>query len=563
MTGAPRVTFEIHALQAGKNWQLVEICDGEAAARAAAAQILKHGRCLAVRVIRDRLRADGEHSESIILEDVASASAEPDLSVSHVPDAAVCHTVSDLYGLPSRITIGRLLRKYLEHWVITPTELLYSHRQQKRFGDTGALLMSAIDLAARAQAARTGTSSTDRRAFLYLGWEKICGRARAASKIRGAATSGDGSFAGIVAAAATRPSQRNYLTQVLTVRELIYERTWLAKLVRLIAWLSEPDGRARAWVLDGCLADLFLSKGLVEDLLGPQPCLGEALSTLLRLSDGQAETPRGAPEVFGALNRLLGEGVLPETRDAIVSRVLRELSGAQPLNRHHGGGEMLQFQALALALVTPRAVIGGAATAEALTDRYCRILNTGTIHGAPRALRDIAAMMPDGCRRLHYLVTSHKLPYCMEQAEADIAAFVDGLNDPGPLFPPGLPMEDRLAAMTSVHRAILESRLPIDMRVEFDQRIDKLQSDLLIRSKVIERLDDPTSPLSVRATRLVMLCRPGVLIDGASARLARARVIQELRQPNFDAKFVGTITDPLQAKAALGDFYRLLVQGGF
>jgi hypothetical protein len=172
-------------------------------------------------------------------------------------------------------------------------------------------------------------------------------------------------------------------------------------------------------------------------------------------------------------------------------------------------------------------------------------------------------MMPDGCRRLHYLVTSHKLPYCMEQAEADIAAFVDGLNDPGPLFPPGLPMEDRLAAMTSVHRAILESRLPIDMRVEFDQRIDKLQSDLLIRSKVIERLDDPTSPLSVRATRLVMLCRPGVLIDGASARLARARVIQELRQPNFDAKFVGTITDPLQAKAALGDFYRLLVQGGF
>lgn len=564
MTGASRASFEIHVLRDGqaKGWQLVETCDSETAAKAAARQMLKRGPGLAIRVVRDWLRTDGTHHETVLLEEMGSRSLGPDISVSHVADAPLCHDFSDIYELPSRITIGRLLRKYLEHHAITPTELLYSHRHLKRFGETDSLLMSAIDLATRAQAARTEGEPAERRDFLYRGWDKVCARARTAAKRKSTAFL-DTSFAAIFAEAEKRSSQRNYTIHSLMVRQLAYERTWLGKLMVLIAWLSEAEGRARSWVLDGCIADLFLSKGFIEDLLGQQGSLGAALTTLLLLADGQASRPRAAPDVFATLNQFFGEGLLPESSRAVVFRVQRELASGQRLNRHVPDGELQEFKRLALALVTPNQVKGKTATAKALTDRYCRILNIGSMRGTPRALLEISRLLPDGCRRLQYLVAMLKLPQSAEPAQEAIAEYIGALKTATLLFPVDLPVMARLSAMTSLHQAILESRMPIDMRSDLGQRIDQLQSDFLLQSGVIKQFDDAASPLAIRATRLVNFCRPGVLINGTSVRLARVRVIEELKQSNFDTIFVAGLPDKAQANAALGDFYRLLMQCGF
>lgn len=564
MTRSRRTSFEVQILRSGqaKSWQLVESFDHETTAKKSAQQMLKRSHCLAVRVVRDWLRADGTHSETIVMEEMAARSLAPDISVSHVADAPLCHDFSELYELPSRITIGRLLRKYLEHHVITPTELLYSYRQLKRFGETDNLLMSAIDLAARAQAAKTEGEPAERHDFLYRGWDKIYARARNAAKRKNPAFL-EGSFAAIVAEAERRLSQRNDTIHALMVRQLAYERTWLGKLGILMTWLLEAKGHTRSWILDGFIADLFLSKGFIEDLLGQQNSLGGALMTLLLLADGKAKPPRAAPDGFAALNRFFGEGLLPEARRAIIFRVQRELFSSQPLNRLVPEGELQEFKHLARALVTPNQIKGGTETAEALTDRYCRIINISTLRGAARAIQGITSLLPDGCRRLQYLVTMLKLPWSAELAQKAIADYLGTLHSASPLFPISLPVVARMSAMTSLHQAILDSQIPTDMRSKLGQRLDQLQRDFLVQSGVIKQIDDVTSPLAIRATRLVGFCRPGVLIDGASVRLARVRVIEELKQPNFDALFVAGLPDKTQANAALSDFYRLLVQCGF
>ena len=76
-------------------------------------------------------------------------------------------------------------------------------------------------------------------------------------------------------------------------------------------------------------------------------------------------------------------------------------------------------------------------------------------------------------------------------------------------------------------------------------------------------MDKPDDPLAMRAIRLVKFCGSGVLIEGKSLNMAKARVVEHLRQKQFEEKFVASMPDPSQGEKHLRDFHRLLVECGF
>ena len=64
--------------------------------------------------------------------------------------AANCKTVKDFYAPRAREVIGRICRPFLDHLIVTPTELLHHREYQKRFELAGNALETAVQKAALA-----------------------------------------------------------------------------------------------------------------------------------------------------------------------------------------------------------------------------------------------------------------------------------------------------------------------------------------------------------------------------------------------------------------------------
>ena len=95
------------------------------------------------------------------------------------------------------------------------------------------------------------------------------------------------------------------------------------------------------------------------------------------------------------------------------------------------------------------------------------------------------------------------------------------------------------------------------------EMIDDVMVGYLQDEGVIEKIDKADDPLAIRAIRLVKFCGSGVLIEGKSLNMAKARVVEHLRQKQFEEKFVASCPDPSQGDKNLRDFHRLLVECGF
>lgn len=62
----------------------------------------------------------------------------------------MCTTIEEFVGLDSRIVMNRVLREFLDHLMITPTELLHNYSYQKKLDSMG-LISGAVAQLAQAQ----------------------------------------------------------------------------------------------------------------------------------------------------------------------------------------------------------------------------------------------------------------------------------------------------------------------------------------------------------------------------------------------------------------------------
>lgn len=564
----PNVSFEVQVLT-DKNWVVAQFASDEAAAKAFADNLLQKGNHSAVRVVRDRVGIDGLHRETVIQEKTATVKATTDLSLSPISEAPVCRELGDFYGPDARQTMGRLLRKYLDEVVVTPTELLHSAAEMKRFADKGTLLFSSIDRVSSLQAAATGEESKARRDFLSKMWDDMVARARAVAAKKPAVPK---SLAEVLKGVEKGGDEHPYLCRTLMSLRLLETRSWLGKLDVLLAWAAE-EGAAEAAaapvlaLVDDFVADIVNSAQLIQDLLGFQSNLGAALIQLCDLAEGKAVPAKFAPETFVGLNALFARGVLPQARAVLLSRVVRELGGGNPLSRNEPRQETETAYKVMHRLVGHKGVLGGGVAAEAVLHRVSRLhAHLGTV-SVPQALEFTLSALNDNVLRVQFMLALGEAPIgrTLGAGLTDLlAARVRDCGDMANWVSLRLTPPERMGAMAAVNRALKASAvLEPELRDELAGLVDDSLAKYLLDEEVIEKIDKPDDPLALRAIRLIKFCGSGVLIEGKSLNLARGRVIEHLRQPQFEEKFLASVPEPGKAELHLREFHRLLVQTGF
>lgn len=564
----PNVSFEIQVLT-DKHWVVAEFASDEAKAKAFADNLLQKGNHSAVRVVRDRRGVDGLHKETIIQEKTATLkSGGADIALSPVKDTPVCRALADFYGLDARLTLGRLLRKYLDEVVVSPTELLHSAAEMKRFGDRGTLLFSSIDRISTLQATATGEDAKLRRDFLSKVWDEGMARAR---KFTAGKPPTPKTLAEVLKGVEKGGDEHPYLCLSLMALRLLEVRSWVGKLDILLGWadeMAEPDQAGPVLALmDGIVADILNSAQLIQDLLGYQANLGAALCALADLAEGTAEAAKFAPETFKGLNALFAKGTLPQARIVLLGRVVRELGGQNPLSRNEPKQEYEVCHKVMHRLVSHRGVLGGGAAAEAMIHRVSRIhAHLGSV-GAGQAVDLALAALADNVLRVQFLLALADSPVGrgMGRALADVlTSRVRGVRGIDAWVPVRMSPPERMAGLAAVNRALqLAEAVEPALRKELAGMVDDTLAAYLVDEGVIEKIDKPDDPLALRAIRLIKFCGSGVLIEGKSLDLARARVIDHLRQPQFEEKFLASVPEPGKAEKHLREFHRLLVETGF
>jgi len=564
----PSASYEVQIYKSD-HWVLDLRFDAEAEALAHARRLLSGGKVDGVRVVRDWRRPDGRHIETEIHAEFRPVSR----TVTIVPiDEAppLCQTVQDCYGVQSRMVMNRVLRNYVERAVVTPTELLHNHAELARLLNTDNLMPTAVGRVAALQAEKAGTDGRTRRDALYALLHDITERARGASLRKDlpaiAATGFRPAFDALDAGA--EPEERDFLARVVLSRELVQMRNWLAKLDFLGELVREDGGLADAplALLDGVIADVLGAPSVVQELLGIQGSLAEALCNLIDLSRGRmAAGDRTEDDRAVHLNELLAFHDLDETRLVILDLVRRQLKGTQPLYRFDPGLEKDAFLEVLRRTITPTGVTGGGPMAEALVLRSLRFLEGGGAKGRRQAIDDVVAGIPEARDKLRFLVTLADSDLGLQHARdigtaldrltrdpADFARFIDRCQ----------PVKANLEALTALYELVTEAPLPEDTRGRLADNLDHMLVAYIINSRVVEQYDNPDDPLRRRANRLMQLCLPGTLRSRRALDMVRQRVVAHLRQPNFDQKYVEDLSDPDQQQRALREFHRLLEEAG-
>ncbi len=562
-----RATFEVQVMRNGR-WISSSVLPKQDDALASAQRQFMDRKCEGVRVVRNWERSDGLTDETEVFKRTRNVEEEDNISVAQIDKAPPpCVEVEEYYAFDSRNLINRLFRGYLDQAFLTPTELLHDSRELKRLQDKGTLVTTAVDRVSTLQSRQTGGDSKQRRDEIFKAVEEMSFRLRKVEKM--ALPQMQGSFSNIFTQLPKGEEDRDFLALIVLTKSLLNIRNWAGKLEMLCKLALDEDGKnndAHAIeILDQVIADV-LGSNIVQDILGWQPNLGTAIIRILDLADGQLpDTANDAGESSGLLNSLLGQGRLPISKACLVDRAHRQLRSTQPLSRAEPSKEQDTFKAIVERVLLPSGFYDGAETADALTARYSRMLEQGGAVGRKNAITGTFRTMPDKVAGIIYLTEIMKLESTAElmdviQERFEDILFVRHISD---LVIKGLSGRDRLARATGAFIAVDRCPLDAGLKQKVIERIDAIINRFLVDESILEKMNDPNTHLRDRANRLINFCASGVLPPKGKARSnAVERVVELLRQPNFEMAYIEGITDASQAQQALRTFHQLLVKAG-
>jgi hypothetical protein len=461
------------------------------------------------------------------------------------------------------MVLNRLLREYLEEVKLTPTEVLHSYKQLQRLFDRDTLRFSAISHIATIQVKGREKSAKDRQAELNRMIDQITQQAREAQSVR-LPKLGD-KFSKTLAAMPKLDSHpAEYLAMVVLSRDLIGVPSWTGKIDRLCDMAIQEHDRTALLLLDTVIADL-LGANVIQELLGWQRSLGNAIISMLDLADGVFDASASdARETADRLLTLFRERALPASQRVLVDRALRQLKSSAPLYKADPSKEMEEYQRVLARLLVPGGILSGAQAAEALTLRGSQFVEAGGKSGRRAAIGATVEALPDPARGAMYLAELSKTELIGDHMD-DIVSQLDVVFSArviNQLCQQSMSHKDRMVTATGAYRATATSALPDDIKAQVIEHIDSVLERYLLDENIIDRLDSPGTHLRDRAVRLVKFCGAGVLPEGKALKLARKRIVKLLKQPNFDAHFIEGIQDPAKAEKALRDFHKLLLQGG-
>jgi hypothetical protein len=390
---ARRLRYQISLLIEGR-WRLILVVDDgrdqlrrafdradldklEDSVRVQARAALAAQGARAVRVIRERIRADGYSLEENFLHEEAPAVKPAERQVSaYAGPVPPCTRFDDLLQRPALRAIGLIMRPLLDRLGMTPIELVTLKAATSPVKRAEAGINAAIAMAARLQAEAENQPVRARVARIEALAEECRRRTRAAALAGGPPKLGPIGLDRMAAAIAERfpPAERRFWG-LRGIAEFIAGPTdYPAKLDRLLD-LNQPElGAASLDLFDEAAAGLVDHSSVVRLLLGEQPDLRVALFRLAELAAGAPPPNSAAPDAAAQLALLIDAGRLPKTRDALLDRLGRSLAGRRNL-----AGSSLRAEQAAVAELLDRLLPAlpderRAEAAAALTRRQARAL---------------------------------------------------------------------------------------------------------------------------------------------------------------------------------------------
>jgi hypothetical protein len=557
-------SFEIQVMRDGR-WVTESSRDSKSEAMELAEKFLGKKDCAGARIIANKENRDGSTTETVVFEKTQAASTTKKIQITTIEAAPqYCVNPRDFFSLESRMLMNRVARNYLEEVMLTPTELLHGYRDLQRFKDYENIFPSAVGHIATLQTANGGGKSPlERRNEIYAICDQITERARRADGVD-LPKLGQSFAKTLAAVSGAKGEKAEYLAMVVLARELSGTRSWVGKLdtlCKLAAAEAEPKATL---LLDTVIADV-LGANVIQEVLGWKRSLGSAIIAMLDLADGRFDPAESdAADTVALLNQLFREGALPASRHVMIDRAIRQLKSPAPLYRADPSKEMEEYQRVLARLLVPGGILSGADAAEALTVRGARFVEQGGASGRRAAIDATVKALPDPARGVMYLAELTNSSFANEHLD-DIVQQLDvvfGARVIDELCRRVNSPKDRMVTATGAFRATLSSALPDEIKSKVTEHIDGVLERYLVDENIIDKLDSPDSHIRDRAVRLVKFCGAGVLPEGKALNMARKRVVQLLRQPNFDAHFIEGIGDAAASENALRGFHKLLKKAG-
>lgn len=468
------ISYEVYVRLDGR-WSLEGVESYEKTAVEIARSLLTSRKYEAVKVVEEK---PSRAKEKVVFEKESERAVKP-MTVASIDEVPLCADWWEVYRFEARKAIGRLLRQYLDHEVLTPLELLHAPRHARYLARQDTLMMQLVHRVAAIQARMTGGVPRDRLDFLETMVHGVVDRAPqpadAQPYLEALRTGG---MAALLDIAASRHKgwERDFFVRVGLAARLAEAGDWAVKLGAMVDLAAAaPDDEARSFA-DEAIAEILDGAEAIKEFLPDLAEVGAVLLRLVQLSRGRCEVSEEETGTLARLNAVIARHSMPATASVLVERLRRQLAGVTPLSRESGEKNGMIFRKLIGELAGLDGLAGGPAMCLAVTQR-ARIALVGK-SGEMTTEEGIDAMaallgVPGCC--LGYLLDLGSTETGARHA-AVIARLVEDIATASPtaerMFPDDADPSRIAAAVDSLRRRLPAANLPEHWRNELVQRMD-------------------------------------------------------------------------------------------
>ena len=549
--------FEILALH-GDTWQIDATVNKKSEIEEVASQILGESGVSGVRVVHDSILIEKSitdlEEEDFVFEKIKDAVQEK-IFVGEIDTAPNCEVADDLLKPDALKTLNRLFRKYLDKNNITAMEVIHNGKEIKRLNDADTLVPSAVGKVAKIQSENSDASSNERRDILFEFMQEITNKANQAEE-RGLPAIKKTSFTEAISDLKKTASEveLEYLLNVIIAKELIDTRSYWGKLLQTIRWASDLDDPGVEAALDRFVADILANNSVIQDLLGDQLDLGSAVIEMLDLGSGSLETgeldelqEEGMEWTKAKLNQIMARPSFKISQLILLERAEQQIAGSGKLSKEGETGEQERFNAILDRVITKDEVLGGAQMAEALTERQTRLINKGGLTGLKEAINTLIPSLRSPARKIALLLSLATSKMAEDKLEQFIQEHIETLlikpSSISGIVSPDLPPNRKMEQITSSFYQIEKSQLDQELKDKITARLDDILASYLEESKIIEKIDNPSRPMHLRAMMLVGMCQSEMLPKGKASNIARDVITKHLKKPDFNTELVAQVDE--------------------
>jgi hypothetical protein len=254
--GSSEVRYEVHVSDGGR-WTVYTDAPTKGRAIQQAQQLLGSGKFDAAKVTEDR----GQTKEILVWQEDAKR-VEKAETITPVEDAPVCTTIEDFYSYEARITLGRMLRQFMDKRGITPIEFVHDYGLMREFQRNDDLYLQSLQCIGAIFARKSKQKPNEAMDFLEGMGRQLMSRAEGLGNLERflpVLDSGgiDGLAAEVAKAANVGALDREFTVRAVLSQKLSKWRDWDGKLEGMLTLAEKSIGHENFDMIDEAIGEIL------------------------------------------------------------------------------------------------------------------------------------------------------------------------------------------------------------------------------------------------------------------------------------------------------------------